>query len=193
MKTTTPLVIVGLCGFLASSAWSAESSAKSAPPARTSETPPAAVAPSPRSSAESKESVAEKKPAAAAQPVAPAKLPPELAASKVVEAANEEHIEQGRDRFAMETPPPPIRAEKKPPIPASGMVWVPGHWVPVKGEWQWRSGEWGVPATPISVWIDAKYDSKAKQWSPGYWQPDRPAPHQPEPVEKETTPTAKFF
>ena len=193
MKTTTPLVIVGLCGFLASSAWSAESSPKPAPPAGTSEAQPAAPPPSHRSSAELKKAGAEKKPVVDAQPVAPEKLPPELAASKAIEAANEEHIEPVRDRFTMETPPPPARAEKKPSIPASGMVWVPGHWVPVKGEWQWRPGEWGVPATPISVWIDAKYDPKTKQWSQGYWQPDRPAPHQPEPVEKETTPTAKFF
>jgi hypothetical protein len=111
----------------------------------------------------------------------------------VAEAANEEHIAPARDRFVMETPPPPVRPEKKPSIPAPGMVWVPGHWVAVKGEWQWRPGEWGVPATPISVWIDAYYDPKTKHWSPGYWQPDRPAPHQPDTVEKERTPTAKFF
>jgi len=74
--------------------------------------------------------------------------------------------------FDMPLPPPAPRAETKPPAPQAGLVWVPGHYMPVVGSWRWVLGEWAVPATPISIWIPANYDAKAKKWSPGYWQPD---------------------
>jgi hypothetical protein len=76
--------------------------------------------------------------------------------------------------FVMAEPPPPARAESRPPIPVAGYVWVPGHYMPVAGSWRWVQGEWAQPATPISVWIPARYDSSKKIWTPGYWQPDRP-------------------
>jgi WXXGXW repeat (2 copies) len=74
--------------------------------------------------------------------------------------------------FDMAEPPPAPRSETKPEAPGSGYVWVEGHYMPVKGQWRWVRGEWAVPALPISVWISARYDAKAKTWSPGYWQPD---------------------
>ena len=82
--------------------------------------------------------------------------------------------------FEMETPPPPPRPEAKPASPNPSYVWVPGHYMPVKGGWRWVGGEWAVPATPSSVWIAASYDAKEKKWSPGYWQPDRPSAPDPE-------------
>ncbi len=78
--------------------------------------------------------------------------------------------------FAMAGPPPPPRVETKVAAPGATYVWVPGHFMPVKGEWRWVRGEWAVPATVISVWIAARYDEKDKKWSPGYWQPDAPTP-----------------
>ncbi|MEO6568711.1 MAG: hypothetical protein ABIO94_08090 [Opitutaceae bacterium] len=81
--------------------------------------------------------------------------------------------------FDMATPPPAPRAEIKPDAPAPGMVWVAGHYMPVKGEWRWVRGEWAVPALPISVWIPAKYDETTRHWDPGYWQPDAPASPEP--------------
>ena len=79
-------------------------------------------------------------------------------------------------KVVMPTPPPSLRTETKPPAPAEGLVWVPGHYVPINEQWRWVAGEWGVPATPASVWIEATYDRKTASWSPGYWQPDRPEP-----------------
>ena len=81
--------------------------------------------------------------------------------------------------FDMATPPPAPRSELKPDAPAPGMVWVAGHYMPVKGQWRWVRGEWAVPALPISVWIPAKYDEATKHWDPGYWQPDAPASAEP--------------
>ena len=82
-------------------------------------------------------------------------------------------------KFVMATPPPALRPETKPAAPAGNYVWVPGHYVPLNDEWRWVAGEWGVPATPSSVWIEAQYDPKTKSWSPGYWHPDRPDPAEP--------------
>lgn len=192
MKMKTSLVIVGLCGLVASTGWSADENRKSPAPADSKAKPvaPASSSPSGTPAAEPAAQKAKTSPSEATQP---GKLPSELAASKAVEEANKEHIRPASERFKMETPPPAPRAEKKPPMPAPGMVWVPGHWASVKGEWQWTPGEWGIPATPISVWIDAKYDPKTKQWHAGYWQPDRPSPHRPDPPERDTTPVPKFF
>jgi len=74
--------------------------------------------------------------------------------------------------FEMAEPPPAPRAETKPAAPGPNYVWVAGHHMPVKGEWRWVQGEWAIPALPISVWVEARYDAKEKKWSPGYWQPD---------------------
>ncbi len=82
--------------------------------------------------------------------------------------------------FEMAAPPPAPRAEQKPAVPVAGHVWVPGHYMPVEGQWRWVMGEWGVPATPASVWIPARYDEKTRKWTPGYWQPDRPTPPEPD-------------
>jgi hypothetical protein len=72
------------------------------------------------------------------------------------------------------------------------LVWVPGNYIPVKGEWRWVRGEWAVPAQPISVWIPSRYDPKEKKWSPGYWQPDAtpavPATPADAPAKPGTTP-----
>jgi len=77
--------------------------------------------------------------------------------------------------FDIATAPPPPKPETRPESPGSAMVWVAGHYMPVKGEWRWVKGEWATPALPISVWIPAKYDEEKKHWYPGYWQPDVPS------------------
>jgi hypothetical protein len=196
MKAKSPLVIAGLFGVLASNAWSADNSTKAAPAAEASAAKPVAPAAAPHpASAAPVQAIVENDKSTATQVGSAKKLPPATAEAKAVEAATKEHIQPVHDRYRMETPPPALRPETKPPMPAQGMVWVPGHWIPVKGEWQWTAGHWGIPATPISVWIDAKYDPKSKQWSPGYWQPDGATPEPPEvPAPKEDqTPSEKFF
>jgi hypothetical protein len=128
-----------------------------------------------------------------AKPQASASTSSELAASEALEEANEEHIKESRTFLTVDTPPPAPRTETKPPSPASDLVWVPGHWIPVKGEWQWKRGEWGFPATPVSVWIEAKYDPKTKHWTAGYWQPDKPSPPEPAGKQADQPPPQKFF
>ncbi|MEO6004295.1 MAG: YXWGXW repeat-containing protein [Opitutus sp.] len=188
MRTKYRFVMVGLCGFMAAVAYGAENPAK----------PPASAPASPTNSAPAAAKPAKKEKPEAVKAAAPSakaieKTAPELATSKLLEEANKNHIRPAREGVRMETAPPAVRSEEKPPIPAQGMVWVAGHWRPVNGKWEWTAGEWGVPATPISVWIEPKYDPQAKQWMAGYWQPDREQPYEREVEEKEQPTTAKFF
>jgi hypothetical protein len=195
MNSGTLFASCVVCGLLASTAVGADAKSPKPATAPAPAQPPAALnASSPVTqplTAPQTPRTKEKPTAAQGSTVKPGT---ELAAQQALEEANEEHIKPVRGVLKVETPPPAAREEKKPPSPGAGLVWVPGHWVPVKGEWQWRPGEWGFPATPISVWIEAKYDDKSKQWTAGYWQPDRAAPHEREKSSEELPPsTEKFF
>ncbi len=164
MKKRTSLVIVGLCGL-----WVFPIFGANTPPAPPVEAPAPKPAPLPSPAIPS----VEKKLPPLQEAVPSKPLPPELAESKATEQAIAAHIKSPRTPVPIAAPPPSPRAEKKLPAPAEGYVWVPGHWRPVAGQWQWTAGEWATPATPASVWMEPSYDPKAKQWSSGYWQPDR--------------------
>lgn len=200
MKTRASLVVLvvgGLGGLLASSVSCVNNPAKSALPAQPAGAQLKSVASSPppfRPAYAPAQSEAEKEQPTAGQAdsVSAAKLPPALIASEAAEKARRDHILPARDPFLVATPPPSLRAETKTSAPAPGYVWMPGHWAPVKGEWQWKPGEWGVPATPSSVWIEPKYDSKTTHWSAGYWQPDRAGSYEPEAPQKDPPSSAKF-
>jgi hypothetical protein len=150
MKLGSLLVISGIYGLLSFSALCMQTAFA----ADSSVEPPASVPP--------------RQKAAASVAPSPEKLSPALAESKALEEAMRIHIRPARVQLPMATPPPPLLSETKPPTPSGSWVWVPGHWAPVNGEWQWRAGEWGAPATPISVWIESKYDEKTKIWTAGY-------------------------
>ena len=188
MIIKTPLLIAGLCTAFMSSATAENAAGKSeSTPHQPTPTSSAAHPPKPAPTRPEK-----------AKPTPPQvtsdeSTSTETQASESLEEANEKHIRPARTLVTMETPPPGPRTEKKPPLPAPGLVWMPGHWTPVKGEWQWTPGEWGIPATPVSVWIEPRYDAKTKQWRPGYWQPDRAAPYEPEKSQDDHPPTPKFL
>jgi hypothetical protein len=179
MKTKLSLVGGVLCGLLTSGATGENNPANSAsadpshatqPLAASSISKPAASA----GSASAPVSVAtgkEDPPASQPEAAKPAASP--LTESQELEKAKQAHIRPASRLIVMESPPPPPRVETKIPSSVPGLVWVPGHWTPVKSEWQWTAGEWSVPATAASVWIEPRYDPKTKQWTAGYWQPDR--------------------
>lgn len=107
------------------------------------------------------------------------KGPATEAPDAAVTEAKRRHIKPADDRLRMANPPPAAKPEKKPAAPANNYVWRPGHWAPAEGEWRWVAGEWALPPTPVSVWIEGKYDEKEQRWTAGYWQPDRLAPTEP--------------
>jgi hypothetical protein len=173
MKTRFGLGVVGVCGALVGNGFGQEpaSAAVAAPPAAPSSSavasPSTPAVPAPTTTAEALQKLGVPAPRYPAHP--PPKKPGERAQATGATSA----------KIIMATPPPPSRAETKPAAPAGNFVWVPGHYVPLNNEWRWVAGEWGVPATPASVWIEASYDPKTKSWSPGYWQPDRPETYDP--------------
>ena len=197
MKTRSPLVVGGLCGLLASSVSCENYPAKSAltaqPVGAQSYSAASSLPPSDLATSSARNEAENVQPTTGrADSDSSAMPPPALAASQAAEKARREHILPAPDPFMMATPPPPLRAETKAPPPAAGHVWVPGHWASVKSEWQWTPGAWGIPATPSSVWIESRYDSKTKHWSAGYWQPDRAHSYEPEAVQKDPLSPVKF-
>lgn len=182
MKTKSRLLLASLSGVLAALA---AASAENQPTASSPATSPATAAsaqisaPTPAGPAPAITETEALKKAAVSQPNYPAH--PSTNSPRPSQSSDEPLVHTGASTFGsntdpniISTPPPPSRPENRPPAPAGVYVWVPGHFAPVKGEWQWVPGEWSVPATPSSVWIEGRYDEKAKRYSPGYWQPDRP-------------------
>lgn len=186
MKPSATLATIGLCGVFAVSAFGNSSDAK---PASAKEKP---ARPSEASPHVTSEKATAGKPATAARDVSKTLIAGSDAEAKATEEAKSAHIRPGAELHPMETPPPPPRQEEKPASPAGGLIWVPGHWRPVKGEWTWVKGEWGFPPTPVSVWIEPRYDPVTKQWSAGYWQPDREEPYAEETPEETPLPVVKF-
>lgn len=190
MKTKSVLGLAILSGVVLSSSLAAEKAAEGSAPAPAKIAPAPTPRDTPSTTAQTEGHKAKSQGAGADASAIP---PTDLNSTKAREEANRKHIRPPTAPVAIETAPPPARSEKKPAMKAPGLVWVPGHWAPVKGEWQWIAGEWDVPATPISVWIEPEYDAKAKQWNPGYWQPDREESYEQEKPQEEHTPTPKFL
>lgn len=195
MKTKTSLVIAAIYCLHAWAIASETGSPQSPPTGPSAEAPTnpvAAPSSDSRPAAAPADSTSQKEKPAAGTTDSPAKLSPALAAKRAAEEAKRAHILPASGPFKMETPPPAPRAETKTPPPAAGYTWMPGHWMPVKGEWKWMPGEWGVPPTAASVWIEGKYDSKTKEWTAGYWQPDRAESYEPNVLEKESATPPKY-
>jgi len=71
-------------------------------------------------------------------------------------------------------PPPPAKAETKPPAPSDNQVWVGGHWDwnQVEEEWEWADGSWQTPPDDGSTWEEPSYEDNEGDWvfTPGYWK-----------------------
>lgn len=71
------------------------------------------------------------------------------------------------------TPPPPIRYEAPPPMPAVGYQWVPGYWAPVSGHYVWYPGRWNRPPYYGAAWRPAHWEHEGPHWRyyEGGWGP----------------------
>ncbi len=166
MKTKLFGLILVLGASLAGAAESQPTAATSTPANAREVSPPPAPKQLPIPLAEAEQKVA----------TAPVRYPAHPAAEKKDEAA------ATKPDFIIAAPPPAPPTETKPAAPGPNLVWVPGHYMPTRGKWSWVAGAWSVPATPSSVWIPARYDAPEKRWTPGYWQPDRPASSDTDPA-----------
>jgi hypothetical protein len=68
-------------------------------------------------------------------------------------------------------PPPAIRYEVRPPMPAEGFVWVDGYWGPRGGRYVWVPGTWQRPPYPGAYWSHPHYDHYQQGWQvhEGHW------------------------
>ena len=88
-----------------------------------------------------------------------------LGATAVAPAVGQIGIVIGRN------PPPPIRYERRPPIPAPGYVWVDGFWAWRGGRYVWVPGHWDRPPYAGAYWSHPHYDRYEDGWHyhEGHW------------------------
>ncbi len=69
------------------------------------------------------------------------------------------------------TPPPPLRYERRGPIPAPGFVWVEGYWSPYGHHYRWVAGRWERPPYEGAYWSHPHYDHYREGWQlhQGHW------------------------
>jgi WXXGXW repeat (2 copies) len=69
------------------------------------------------------------------------------------------------------TPPPPLRYERRGPIPGPGYVWVEGYWVPNGHRYRWVEGHWERPPYEGAYWFHPHYDHYREGWRlhEGHW------------------------
>jgi hypothetical protein len=68
-------------------------------------------------------------------------------------------------------PPPPMRYERRPPMPGEGFVWEDGYWGVNSGRYVWMPGRWERPPYPGAYWTHPHYDRYADGWHmhEGHW------------------------
>jgi hypothetical protein len=68
-------------------------------------------------------------------------------------------------------PPPPVRYEVPPPMPAQGYVWVDGYWGVRGRHYVWVPGAWQQPPYPGAYWTHPHYDHYQQGWQAheGHW------------------------
>jgi len=68
-------------------------------------------------------------------------------------------------------PPPPPRAEVRPPQPSPTHVWIPGYWIWDNG-WVWIQGRWERPPERAVTWVPGQWVQRSGVWvwRSGYWE-----------------------
>ena len=66
--------------------------------------------------------------------------------------------------FGVRVGPPPIRYERRPPMPGEGYVWVDGFWRPQGNHYVWVAGHWDRPPYQGAYWAHPHYDHYNNGW-----------------------------
>jgi hypothetical protein len=68
-------------------------------------------------------------------------------------------------------PPPPMRYERRPPMPGAGYVWVDGYWNWAGGRYVWVPGRWDRAPYAGAYWSHPHYDRYEDGWHyhGGHW------------------------
>ena len=69
------------------------------------------------------------------------------------------------------TPPPPVRYERRGPMPGPGYAWVDGYWNLDRGRYVWVPGRWQQPPYAGAYWSHPHYDHYNDGWHyhDGHW------------------------
>ncbi len=68
-------------------------------------------------------------------------------------------------------PPPPIRYERRPPMPGEGYIWQDGYWGVSRGRYVWVPGLWQQAPYQGAYWSHPHYDHYQDGWRmhEGHW------------------------
>ena len=68
-------------------------------------------------------------------------------------------------------PPPPLRFERRGPLPGPGYVWADGYWNWSGGRYVWFPGAWRRPPFEGAYWEHPHYDHYDRGWAyhEGHW------------------------
>ena len=68
-------------------------------------------------------------------------------------------------------PPPPMRYERRAPMPGQGYVWQDGFWAWRGGRYVWVPGHWVRPPYAGAYWVHPHYDryGDGYHYHDGYW------------------------
>jgi hypothetical protein len=69
------------------------------------------------------------------------------------------------------TAPPPLRYERRGPMPGAGYAWVDGYWAPHGHRYAWVAGRWDRPPYEGASWSHPHYDHYRQGWQlhEGHW------------------------
>ena len=75
--------------------------------------------------------------------------------------------------------PPPMRYERRGPMPGPGYVWVDGFWNWRDGRYIWVPGHWDRPPYAGAYWSHPHYDRYDDGWHyhEGHWDRDDHGDH----------------
>jgi hypothetical protein len=87
-----------------------------------------------------------------------------MAATSVIPAIGQIGIVIGRE-------PPPMRYERRPPMPGPGFAWIDGYWGWRGGRYVWVPGRWERPPYAGAYWSHGHYDRYNNGWAyhEGHW------------------------
>jgi hypothetical protein len=88
-----------------------------------------------------------------------------LASTAAVPAVGQIGVVIGRE------PPPPMRYERRGPMPGQGYVWIDGYWNWRGGRYVWVPGRWDRPPYAGAYWSHPHYDryEDGYHFHEGHW------------------------
>jgi hypothetical protein len=77
----------------------------------------------------------------------------------------------GQIAVVIERAPPPLRHERRPPMPAAGYQWIDGYWGVDSRHYVWVPGRWERPPYEGAYWSHPHYDHYPEGWRmhEGHW------------------------